>query len=183
MGEVTKYRYKHSHISMWLSSKGLLNNPSILGGPPSQSVDHSNTFLSTLKNGKHLFVDRETKWLGVATLPVGHCDSLGLRGDCFSMSRYLLEVGLSSSLRNLEAHKLFERHLERTLGEVQLHLVLLRTPNTSSRSDKCCFTFMLLTSMLSTYTFMFLLICCLEMARNSLCYVAPAFFNSKGITL
>ena len=81
---------------------------------------------------------------------------------------HLLRVRFYSSLRHHESQKLSWGYTKSTLTGVHLHLYCLSVANVSFRSSRCVNSSLLLMSMSSTYTSMFLPICLLNILFTSL---------------
>ena len=115
------------------------------------SFVHLKAFLSTLKKGKHLSVDRETKRLSAVILPVSPCVSLMFFGGCMSKMALILS-GLASMplYETIKPRNLPEETLKAHLLGFSFIWYLRSVLNVSSKSFKWSSSSLDLTSMLST---------------------------------
>ena len=132
----------------------------------------------------HLSVAFEMNLLKATTLPMRDCISLIIFGE--DISRMALTFLGFSSIHFFDTMKLRNFYKETPkahLDEFNFMLYCLNVLNVSLRSSRWSFSFLLLTSISSTYTSMFLPIYLLNIWFTNLWYVAPMFFKLKGMTL
>ena len=144
---------------------------------------HSNAFFRTLKNGKHLSVALETNLLRAATRPVRDCTSLIFCGGFISRIA-LIFSGLASIplCETMNPRNFPEATPKAHLLGFNFILYRLSVLKVSCKSSKCLPSSKLFTNISSTYTSTFRPIWGRNMWLTSRWYVAPAFFNPKGIT-
>ena len=151
---------------------------------PWHSLVHSKAYLSTLKNGRHLFVALEIKRLRDATLLFRLCTSLMFFGGAISIIACTL-LGLASTLHcdTVKPKNFLDATPKTHLLGLSIISQRQRVSNVSRRSSKWLTSRALFTSMSSTYTSMFHPIYWANILFTSLWYVALVFFNPNGMTL
>ena len=95
VGEIARYRYSSSPCLEGLNNEGVAKYTLSSSNACWHSSVHPKAFVSTLKKGRHLSVDRETNRLSVAILSVSPCVSLMVLGGCISRMALIL-FGLAS---------------------------------------------------------------------------------------
>ena len=115
---------------------------------------------------------------------VNLCTSFTLLREVM-LSMALTFFGLASIPRweTMNPKNLRDKTLNTHFTEFNIIWYFLKVSKVSLRSSKCNCAFLLFTSMLSTYTFIFRPICLLNMWFTSLWYLALAFFWPNGLTL
>ena len=125
-----------------------------------QSSIHSNTFLNTLKNGKHLSVVFETNLLRAATRPARLCTSLTFFGSSMLSIAWILSGFASIPLcETVKPRNFPDETLKAHLLGFSFMLYHLSMSKGFWRSSKCYASFAVLTNISSMYTSTFRPIC------------------------
>ena len=180
--DTAKYKNRSFPIFERLKRGGVIKYCFRLSKAIVHSFVHSNFFLRSLKNGKHLFVDRETNLLRVAICPLKHWTSFTfVGGDISIIALILFGFALIPLYDTIKPRNFPDSTTKMHLDRFGFMLYFRRVSKVSSRSVKWSIVYWLLTSMSPTYASIFHPTWLWNMRLTNLWYVALHFLVWRAI--